>query len=51
MKPYLFSFTLGVGDEFPIAYMLVYAENEPLALEALKKHYSTKLYNIEYCTI
>lgn len=51
MKPYLFSFTLGVGDEFPIAYMLVYAEDELLALEALKKHYYTKIYNIESCTI
>lgn len=51
MKPYLFSFTHGVGDEFPITYQLVYAEDELSALRILKTHFYNKIYNIESCTI
>ena len=51
MKPYLFSFTHGIGDEFPVCYQLVYAENEGEALILLKNHFFNKIYDIERCTI
>ena len=51
MKPYLFSFLHGVGDEFPISYQLVYAENANEALISLQNHFYGKIYDIHNCTI
>jgi hypothetical protein len=51
MKPYLFSYTHGIGDEFPIAYQLVYSDNAENALILLKLKMYNKIYDIENCTI
>lgn len=51
MKPYLFSFTHGIGDIFPIVYQLVYAEDEAEALEKLRAHFYHKIYDVENCTL
>lgn len=51
MKPFLFSYTHGIGDEFPICYQLVYAENEEDAIIKLKNKFFHKIYEIENCTI
>lgn len=51
MKTYLFSFAHGVGDEFPICYQLVYADNEQIARVKLISYFFSKIYDIENCTI
>ncbi len=51
MKAYLFSFTMGLGHEFPICYRLVYAETSLHAFCILSEHFNDNIYNIENCTI
>lgn len=50
MKPYLFSFTFGVGSEFPICYHLVYSDTEENARIKLKLIMRNQIYDIENCT-
>jgi hypothetical protein len=47
---YLLSFSLGIGDEYPICYELIYAENYENAINKLKEKHQ-KVYEIENCTI
>ena len=47
---YLLSFSLGIGDEYPICYELIYAENYENAINKLKEKHP-KVYEIENCTI
>ena len=47
---YLLSFSLGIGDEYPICYELIYAENYENAMNKLKEKHQ-KVYEIENCTI
>jgi len=51
MNAYLFSFTMGLGDEFPICYQLVHAETANHASWILSEHFNNNIYNIENCTI
>ena len=53
---YLLSFNLGIGDEYPICYELVYADSFENAKDKLKEKYNTnyfcqRVYDIENCTI
>jgi hypothetical protein len=47
---YLLSFSLGIGDEYPICYELIYAENYENAMNKLKEKHP-KVYEIDDCTI
>ncbi len=47
---YLLSFSLGIGNEYPICYELIYAENYENAMNKLKEKHP-KVYEIENCTI
>ena len=47
---YLLSVSLGIGDEYPICYELIYAENYENAMNKLKEKHQ-KVYEIENCTI
>ena len=47
---YLLSFSLGIGNEYPICYELIYAENYENAMNKLKEKHQ-KVYEIENCTI
>jgi hypothetical protein len=47
---YLLSFNLGIGDEYPICYELIYADSFENAKDKLKEKYK-RVYEIDNCTI